>query len=96
MQKELEGRLVTLGKEREKISGFTGWFLVKLKKPMPYLKLNNDYVLIRAKNQMDLIGREEEVMIYFNTIIDLASLDKPIKKTEDFKFMDWAIAGKLD
>lgn len=86
----LEGEII----KREKISGFTGWFLVKLKTSMPYLKLNNDYILIRAKNQTELIGKSDEVMIYFNTIPDITSLDKPIKKSADYRFMDWAIAGK--
>lgn len=86
----LEGEII----RREKISGFTGWFLVKLKTQMPYLKLNNDYVLIRSKNPIELIGEAEDVIIYFNTIPDIATLDKEVKKDEDFKFMDWAVVNK--
>lgn len=88
----VEGELV----KREKISGFTGWFLVKLEKPMPYLKLNNDYVLIRAKNPIELIGMGEEVLVYFTAIPNMDDLEKPVKRNEDFKFMDWAIAGKKE
>ncbi|CAN5892914.1 hypothetical protein BH11BAC7_BH11BAC7_21920 [soil metagenome] len=86
----LEGEII----RREKISGFTGWFFVKLKTQMPYLKLNNEYVLIRSKNPIELIGESEDVIIYFNTIPDIALLEKPVKKVEDFKFMDWAVVNK--
>ncbi len=82
--------------KREKISGFTGWFLVKLSKPMPWLKLNNDYVLIRAKNAGELIGTGEDVIVHFVLIPDLALLEKQGKKIEDFRFMDWAVAGRCD
>jgi RsiW-degrading membrane proteinase PrsW (M82 family) len=88
----LEGEIIS----REKISGFTGWFLVKLKSKMPYAKLNNDYVLIRAKNPVDLIGHDEGTIIYFNTIPDITALEKPEKKSEDFKFMDWAVATAVE
>ncbi len=87
----LEGEII----QRQKISGFTGWFLVKLKTPMRYLKLNNEYVLIRPKNPTDLIGTNEDAIIYFNVIPDIATLEQPVKKEEEYKFMDWAIAEKI-
>ncbi len=86
----VEGEIV----KREKISGFTGWFLVKLSKPLPYLKLDKEYILIRAKSPIELIGREEEVIVHFVSIPDKTALDKSVKKDEDFKFMDWVIASK--
>jgi len=85
----VEGEII----KREKISGFTGWFLIKLNKPLPYLKVNKEYILIRAKSQVELLGKEEESIIYFMTIPDMAALDKPNKKFEDFRFVDWAVAG---
>jgi hypothetical protein len=87
----LEGEIIS----RQKISGFTGWFLVKLKTRMPYAKLNNDYVLIRPKNPVELIGQDEGTIIYFNTIPDITALDKPEKSSDDFKFMDWAVATSI-
>ncbi|MDQ3109100.1 MAG: PrsW family intramembrane metalloprotease [Bacteroidota bacterium] len=84
----LEGEIIS----REKISGFTGWFLVKLKTKMPYVKLNNDFVLIRSKNPVELLGHDEGTIIYFTTIPDITAFEKPVKNDADFKFMDWAVA----
>lgn len=86
----IEGEII----RREKISGFTGWFLVKLHKPLPYLKLNKEYVLIRSKNPVELIGNGHDAMVHFVAIPDMERLDKPTKRIQDFHFIDWAVAGK--
>ncbi|HTL81661.1 MAG TPA: PrsW family glutamic-type intramembrane protease [Bacteroidia bacterium] len=86
----VEGQII----RREKIDSFNGWFLVKLNSQLPYTKLNKEHILIRAKNPTELIGREDEVIIYFMAIPDMAKLDQHIKHHSDFHFVDWAVAGK--
>lgn len=87
----LEGEIV----KREQISGFSGWFLVKLKKPMPVTKSNKEYILIRPKNRFSLIRKGDNTVISFVFIPDFALLESSNKKLKDFRFADWAFATEI-
>jgi RsiW-degrading membrane proteinase PrsW (M82 family) len=83
----LEGEIV----KREKISGFSGWFLVKLEKPMPISKSNKEFILIRPKERFALIKKGDDTIVSFAFIPDITLLENSNKKINDFKFIDWAI-----
>ena len=85
----IEGEIV----KREKISGFSGWFLVKLDKPLPINKSNRDFILIRAKEKFALIKKGDDTIISFVFIPDIKLLEKSNKKLSDFSFVDWAVAN---
>ncbi|HET6225540.1 MAG TPA: PrsW family intramembrane metalloprotease [Bacteroidia bacterium] len=82
--------------KREQISGFSGWFLVKLDEPLAITKSNKEYILIRAKEKLGLIRKNEELIVSFTLIPDLQLLENNNKKLKDFKFIDWAIATQLE
>jgi RsiW-degrading membrane proteinase PrsW (M82 family) len=85
----IEGEII----KREKISGFSGWFLVKLDKPMPIAKSNKEYILIKIKERFDLIKKGDNTIVSFVLIPDITLIEKSNKKLTDFKFIDWAIAN---
>jgi RsiW-degrading membrane proteinase PrsW (M82 family) len=82
--------------KREQISGFSGWFLVKLDEPLAITKSNKEYILVRAKEKLGLIRKNEDLIISFTLIPDLQLLESHNKKLKDFKFIDWAIATRLE
>ena len=82
--------------KREKIAGFSGWFLVKLDTPLPIAKSNKEYILIRPKDRFELIRKGDDTMVSFMFIPDLALLENNSKKLKDFKFADWAIATEAE
>jgi RsiW-degrading membrane proteinase PrsW (M82 family) len=84
----IEGEII----KREQISGFSGWFLVKLDQPLPVSKSNKEFILIRAKEHLGLIRKNEDTIISFTLIPDLILLENSNKKLKDFKFIDWAVA----
>lgn len=83
----VEGEIV----KREKISEFSGWFLVKLDKPIP-IKSNKEYVLIRAKDNLGLIRKGDDTIVSLVFIPNLELLENSNKKIKDFVFIDWAVA----
>lgn len=82
--------------KREQVSGFSGWFLVKVDQPLDISRSNKEFILIRAKENLGLIRRNEDIIISFTLIPDLSLLEKNNKKLRDFKFIDWAIATAID
>lgn len=88
----LKGQII----KREQISGFSGWFLVKVDQPLEISKSNKEYILIRTKENLGLIRKNEDVIISFTLIPDLNLLENNNKKIKDFKFIDWAITTELD
>jgi RsiW-degrading membrane proteinase PrsW (M82 family) len=84
----VEGEII----KREQIAGFTGWFLVKLDQPLAISKSNKEFILIRAKEHLGLIRKNEDTMVSFTLIPDLVLLENGNKKLKDFKFIDWAVA----
>ena len=79
--------------KREKISGFTGWFLVKLDQPLRINKAVTSHVLIRAKDKMALIKNKENTIISFVAIPKMELLENSNKNLSDFSFLDWAVAN---
>ncbi|MGZ6540176.1 MAG: PrsW family intramembrane metalloprotease, partial [Bacteroidia bacterium] len=79
--------------KREKISGFTGWFLVKLEQPLKINKGVTDHILIRAKEKFALIQNNNNTIISFVVIPKMEALEINNKKLKDFIFIDWAIAN---
>ncbi len=88
----IEGEII----KRENISGFTGWFLIKLDKPLPITKSNKEYILVRPKERFDLFKKGDDTVISFAFIPDLTLLEKSNKKLKDFRFVDWAIVTEID
>lgn len=86
-----EGEII----KREKIEGFSGWFLVKLDKPLPISKSNKEFILIRPKERFALIKKGDDTIVSFAFIPDLALLESSNKKLKDFKFVDWAVATEI-
>lgn len=84
----IEGEIM----KREKISGFSGWFLVKLSKPLP-IKSNQEFILIRAKDKLALIKKGDDTIISVVFIPSLTLLENNNKKLKDFVFIDWAVAN---
>lgn len=78
--------------KREKISGFSGWLLVKLDKPLP-IKGNKEFILIRAKEKSELIRNGDNTIVSFVVIPNIALLENSNKKLKDFIFVDWAVAN---
>ena len=78
--------------KREKISGFSGWLLVKLDKPLP-IKGNKEFILIRAKEKSELIRNGDNTIISFVVIPNIALLENSNKKLKEFIFVDWAVAN---
>ncbi|OFY84202.1 MAG: hypothetical protein A3F72_14335 [Bacteroidetes bacterium RIFCSPLOWO2_12_FULL_35_15] len=78
--------------KREKISGFSGWLLVKLDKPLP-IKGNKEFILIRAKEKSELIRDGDNTVVSFVVIPNIALLENSNKKLKDFIFVDWAVAN---
>lgn len=78
--------------KREKISGFSGWLLVKLDKPLP-VKGNKEFILIRAKEKSELIRNGDNTIVSFVVIPNIALLENSNKKLKDFIFVDWAVAN---
>jgi len=81
--------------KREQISGFSGWLLVKLDEPLAISKSNKEYILIRAKENLGLIRKNEDLIISFTLIPDLQLLENNNKKVKEFKFIDWAVATEI-
>lgn len=81
--------------KREKIAGFSGWFLVKLDKPLPITKSNKEYILIRPKERFALIKKGDDTIISFTFIPDLTLLENSNKKLKDFNFVDWAVTTEI-
>jgi RsiW-degrading membrane proteinase PrsW (M82 family) len=79
--------------KREKISGFSGWFLVKLDQPLKINKAVTDHVLIRAKERQALIENKNNTIISFVAIPDMKLLETDSKNMKDFIFIDWAVAN---
>ena len=93
----LEGLLPVEGEiiKREKIDGFSGWFLVKLDKPLPISKSNKEFILIRPKERFALIKKGDDTIVSFAFIPELSLLESNSKKLKDFKFVDWAVATEI-
>lgn len=87
----VEGEII----KREKISGFSGWFLVKLDKPLPITKSNKEFILIRPKQRFALIRKGDDTITSFTFIPDLALFENSNKKLKDFRFADWAIVTEI-
>jgi protease PrsW len=79
--------------QREKISGFTGWFLVKLDKPFQLNKMSNEYILIRAKDKLKLIEKNADTVCSCVLIPDMSKLSNPSKKLKDFVFVEWIVVS---
>jgi RsiW-degrading membrane proteinase PrsW (M82 family) len=78
---------------REKISGFSGWFLVKLDNSIYLNKKQQEYVLIRAKDKSELIGTNPDTITSFMLIPDLSKMDAQNKKTGHFLFVEWVVVS---
>ena len=77
--------------KREKISGFSGWFLVRLDQPLRINKGVTDHILIRAKEKFELIDNKNNTIISFVVIPKMELLNDSNKKLENFSFIDWAV-----
>jgi RsiW-degrading membrane proteinase PrsW (M82 family) len=80
---------------REKISSFTGWFLVKLDKPFFMNKKSHEYILVRAKEKQQLIGSDSSIVVSFMMIPDMERLENQSKRVGNFVFLEWARAELL-
>jgi RsiW-degrading membrane proteinase PrsW (M82 family) len=79
--------------KREKISGFYGWFLVKMDQPIMIAGRTYPFVFIRAKEKSDLIENNGAVVISFNVPVSSEVLEKEEKKKSDLLFADWAVVN---
>ena len=79
--------------KREKISGFSGWFLVKMQTPLVINGKNYPHAFIRAKDKDELIENNSGIMLSFNVPVDETVLSKPDKKKGDLLFVDWAVVN---
>lgn len=77
----LEGTIL----KREKISGYNGWFLVKLDTPIKGM----DHILLRPKEKDTTIQSNMNTIAGFSLVPDVKMLERGDKKTGDFQFVDW-------
>lgn len=74
---------------REKIRGSYGWYLVKIDPQIPFNDYNREYVMIRPKNPMHLLKKEEDHFFHFATIANLEALNLEKKPDNAITFIDW-------
>ena len=66
------------------------WFLVKMKRPLPFTAERADYILVRLRYQEDSLLYEDEVEVYFKAIPDMQFLNEQQPDKKQFPFYGWA------
>lgn len=79
--------------KREKISGFNGWFLVKLEQPITLGRQQHDHIYISTKERSDSLENDSNQLVHFMLIPNKDILDQENKKKEQLTFVDWAVAN---
>ncbi|HTF04266.1 MAG TPA: PrsW family glutamic-type intramembrane protease [Bacteroidia bacterium] len=74
---------------REKIGGFTGWYLVKLEQKIPFKTYNQEHIMIRPKNMVELLHADHDTIFHFSAVPNMDELNGPNKNEKSIVFFDW-------
>jgi RsiW-degrading membrane proteinase PrsW (M82 family) len=74
---------------RERVSGFHGWFRIRLERPVMVQGRAYAEAFIRSRDRNELIENDSEVVVMFSVLANEDALDRPEKKKGDLLFVDW-------
>jgi protease PrsW len=77
-------------RSRKVISGYTGWFVVELKKPLTTKKQSHSFILIRSREK-NIPLDEGNVPVGIFLIPDIKLLEEENNVQEDFIFLEWVL-----
>lgn len=66
------------------------WFVVKMKRSLPFTAERSDYILVKPRYQEDSLLYEDEVEIHFKAIPDMRFLTDRYPEKKQFPFYGWA------
>jgi len=71
------------------------WFLIKMSEPLPFATDRPDYILVKLRFQEDSLFEQDEVQVFFKSIVDARLLREQKPNKDSFPFYGWAYM-KLD